>query len=77
MLNLIKLFTNVTHNFTEEILAFHFLTFNKILDNDNLIEYSVSKPASVNLISPVYNSSLISLALPNLTEVYVFQVKNA
>ena len=67
MLNLIKLFTNVTQNFTKDMFAFHFLrSARSVLDNGNPIEYSVSKPASVNLISPVSYSSLRSLALLNL-----------
>ena len=40
-------------------LPFHFLrSARSVLDNGNPIEYSVSKPASANLISPVSNSSL-------------------
>ena len=39
-------------------LPFHFLrSARSVLDNGNPIEYSVSKPASANLISPVSNSS--------------------
>ena len=47
-----------------KFLPFHFLrSARSLLDNGNPIEYSVSKPASASLRSPVSNSSLRSLAL--------------
>ena len=53
-------------------LPFHFLrSARSVLDNGNPIEYSVSKPASANLISPVSNSSLRNLALLSLSHISV------